>query len=81
MLFLVLILLFVLVLHLDGQIAILVDVHLEVILRGARSSKLYFVFFIIFLDIDSRCCDIYARHPTCVQHVIEIIVKPIVHVS
>lgn len=63
------------------QATVLVNVHLEVILGGARGCKLNFISLVVFLDIDSRCCDIHARHPTRVQHVIEIIVKPIVHVT
>ena len=80
-LILILILLLVLVLHLDGQATVLVNVHLEVILCGAKGCKFNFVSLIVFLDIDSRCCNVYTQHPTCVQHIIKVIAQPIVHVT
>ena len=65
-------------LHVYMQVAVLVDVHVEVVLGHSRGSHFYGVVFLGFLDVDGRCRSLSSCHEVCVKEVVENFGHPIV---
>ncbi len=67
--------------HSDLEVALIVDMDLEVLLGQARSSELHFVFLFIFYNVDGRGGVVCPFHPAVVEEVVENVRQPAISSS
>ena len=74
----ILAIIFVFLFHLNDQVALIIDMHVEILFLHTRSSQFYNVGLVGLFYVNGRGCAVCTRHKVGIKEIIEYCWNPIV---